>query len=121
VAAAPREHHDADDSDEYVEAAPLDRETEPVGADEDRSRRRSRAPRVEQPDEAEVAGSSSAETRRPIKNVPTWADAIALLVHRRPKQTSGWTPEASEAEPEEQPRESRARSSGPPRRRRRRS
>jgi hypothetical protein len=49
--------------------------------------------------------------------VPTWAEAIALLVHRRPKQTSGWSPEPEESERESRP----PRSSGGRRRRRRSS
>ncbi|MDQ3329240.1 MAG: hypothetical protein M3552_01085 [Planctomycetota bacterium] len=73
-------------------------------------RRRERSGR---PEPAGETAEAVADSRRAFRDVPTWAEAIALLVHRRPKQTTGWTPEPEDAERETQP-------SRPPQRRRRR-
>lgn len=88
--------------DESAEAGFPDEDTEePV--EEVRPRRRESVPRpeaVRRPAPAAVAESRS----KAFEDVPTWAEAIALLVHRRPKTTTGWTPDPEDAERENRPR-----------------
>jgi hypothetical protein len=72
---------------------------------------RRRRERTDRPESVSRAPEPSTSTRQPVyRDVPSWAEAIALLVHRRPKTTSNWSPEPEEPE----------RESGPPSRPRRR-
>lgn len=88
----------SDWSDEEPSPAPKRRES---------SRNRTRAPEPSAND--------------PFGDVPTWSQAIGLLVHRPPKKTSDWSPETDDYDSRPPRRGSRRPSSGPGNRRRRRS
>lgn len=95
----------------------------PQPQEDEEPQQRSERPRRRSRPSTEPRGQDTQSSRDAVPRsgtnsgvVPTWAEAIALLVHRHPKQTSGWRPEPDDEDSE---RPSRPRSNGGRRRRRR--